>query len=430
MSIEERMTINERRKYLHKMRIRYWQANSKQEKTKLLNEMEAVTELHRKSLLRLINGDLARIPRRKQRGRTYGADVEKAVRVIAHSLDYPCAERLRPNLVWIAKQLAQHKEMTITPELLKQLDQISVSTLARMLKRTRQGIERIAYRRKPRAPTRHILKNIPMKRISWEMPTPGHFEVDLVHHNGESSCGQYVHTIQMLDVTTGWSECVAVLGRSYRVMLDGFEHMLARLPIQVLEIHPDNGSEFFNHHLLRFWKTKVQDMELSRSRPYQKNDNRFVEENNFSLVRAYVGYHRLDTIDQTKLLNQLYELLWWYHNFFQPVMRLRQKTVSHSSEQSRRVKRIYDEARTPFDRLCSSATISLKQQKQLETMRKKINPCQLRSTIEKLIDQLFALPSCRVGIVEDIHQTIGLWKSGQQAAHFPTISTITAINLS
>jgi hypothetical protein len=113
-------------------------------------------------------------------------------------------------------------------ELLNRLDQISVSTLARMPKRTCQGIERIAYCRKPRAPTRHVLKNIQMKRISWEMPTPGYFEVDLVHHNGESSCGQYVHTIQVLDVTTGWSECVAVLGRSHQVMLDGFEHMLAR----------------------------------------------------------------------------------------------------------------------------------------------------------------------------------------------------------
>jgi acyl-CoA reductase-like NAD-dependent aldehyde dehydrogenase len=92
MSPEERMTIDEQRKYLHKMRIRYWQARSRQERSQLLDEMQAVPELHRKSLIRLINGELARKPRRKQRGKTFGPEVKAAVEVIAQSLDYPCAE--------------------------------------------------------------------------------------------------------------------------------------------------------------------------------------------------------------------------------------------------------------------------------------------------------------------------------------------------
>jgi len=122
---------------------------------------------------------------------------------------------------------------------------------------------------------------------------PGHFEVDSVHcqscrrhgHCGPSASGEYVHTLQMVDVATGWSERVAVLGRSYQVMRAGFERCLERLPFPVLEIHPDNGSEFFprrgpmgNHHLVRFFRDTVQGVELSRSRPYQKNDNRNVEQ--------------------------------------------------------------------------------------------------------------------------------------------------------
>ncbi len=139
MSIEERMSVDERRKYLHKMRFRYWQAESKKEKGRLLDEMEAVTKLHRKSLVRLINGELAQKVRKKQRGRTYGVEVKDAIRVIAQSLDYPCAEWLSPNLVWMAKHLAKHQEMSISPGLLAKLGKISVSTVRRQARNGSSG---------------------------------------------------------------------------------------------------------------------------------------------------------------------------------------------------------------------------------------------------------------------------------------------------
>ena len=399
------MSINERRKYLHKMRLRYWKAKRKKEKGQLLDEMEAVTGLHRKSIIRLISGDLSRRPRKKERGRYYGPEVDDAVRVIARSLDYPCAERLKPNLVWMAEHLKKHNEMGIEAETLEKLDQVSISTLQRILKRIGRSSPRIAHRKAPRKVNRRKIKGIPMRRIAWDEPQPGHFEVDLVHHSGESTSGQYVHTIQMLDVATGWSECRAVLGRSYHVMQDGFTYMLARLPIKVLEIHPDNGNEFFNGHLLRFWQDKVQGIQITRSRPYQKNDNRFVEENNYSQVRAYTGYSRLDTVDQTLMLNQLLEKLWIYHNFFQPVMRLKEKTPL--PDQPFRFKRIYDAAKTPFDRLCAKGALTSRTKQQLQALREDINPCQLRDTIDKMIDQLLALPGAKDGVTEDVHLTIG-----------------------
>ena len=134
-----------------------------------------------------------------------------------------------------------------------------------------------------------------MRRIPWDESVPGHFETDTVHHCGISASGQYVHSFQMIDVATGWSECVGVLGRSYLVIQDGFQRIEKRLPFPILEIHPDNGQEFLNAHLLHFWKERAKPLDLSRSRPYHKHDNRFVEENNFSQVRAYLGYNRLDT---------------------------------------------------------------------------------------------------------------------------------------
>lgn len=293
MFTEEKMTITERRKYLRRMQVRYHKAD-RESRSQLLDEMIQVTELHRKSLIRLMQGDLSRQPRRKQRGRTYDSQVDDALQVIAESTDHLCAERLTPNLVWLAEQLAHHGEMEVAPVLLQQLGRISVSSVRRILKRLGRD-EPCLPRKGPQAANR-LARDIPTRRIPWQEQEPGHFEVDLVHHSGPSSSGDYIHTLQMVDVATGWSELAAVLGRSYLVVQDAFSRILARLPFPVREVHPDNGSEFLNYHLIQYWRERVQGVRLSRSRPYQKNDNRFVEQKNSSLVRAYLGYDRLDSV--------------------------------------------------------------------------------------------------------------------------------------
>lgn len=418
MSETEPMNVNERRKYLHKMRIRYWQVKGRREKSRLLEDAVVVTGMHRKSILRLLHGELARKPRHKQRGPTYSTEVIDAVRTIARSLDYPCAERLQPNLIWLVDQLVQHGELVISENVREKLAQVSISTVRRMVPPSVSKPERIAYRQRTQAAARHIPANIPMRRIPNQEPQPGHFEVDLVHHCGVSASGQYLHTLQLTDVTTGWCEPVATLGRSYLVMQDGFEHIQLRLPFPILELHPDNGAEFLNDLMINFWKKRVLPALLSRSRPYHKNDNRFVEENNSSLVRAYLGYQRLDTVAQTNLLNQLYDKLWLYHNFFQPVMRLTEKITNPSTG---RIKRIFSKPLPPFDRLCKAEVLSPEQEQTLRALRDNTNPCTLRYEILSILDQLFTLPNAPDGIPEDVHQTLGLWKSGQIiAAHFST----------
>lgn len=346
MSAEDYMTIDKRYKYLRRMQKRYKKAN-RQERQALLDEMKTVTELHRKSLIRLMRGPIKRRQRKKQRGRSHGFEVDDALRVIAESTDYLCAERLQPNLVWLAKHLAAHGELRVTPALLSQLAQISVSTVQRRLAHIRQDEPRLP-RKGPRE-TNRVRREIPMRRIPWNEEDPGHFEVDLVHHSGEAVAGHYIHTLQMVDVFSGWSERVAMLGRSYLVMADGFRRIASRSPLPIVEIHPDNGSEFLNDHLVRYWRTHFRNVTLTRSRPYCKNDNRFVEQKNQTLVRAYLGSARLDTVAQTVLLNQLYDQMWLYYNFFQPVMRLQAKT--YVSTGATRVRRKFDKAQTPYDRL-------------------------------------------------------------------------------
>ena len=403
MAAKDPMTIDERRKYLYGMQKRY-RESTRRERAQLLDEMEAVTRLHRKSLVRLIQGDLDRKGRRAQRGRSYSREVDQALQVIAESLDYLCAERLQPNLVWMASHLARHGELQVSPQTLQQLGKISVSSVRRSLQRLAQDQPRLPHRR-PR-PTNPATRGIPAMRIPWQEQEPGHFETDLVHHCGLSTSGQYIHTLQMIDVATGWSERVAVLGRSYLVIEDAFRRTLARLPFAILEIHPDNGGEFLNDHVLKFWKGQPQPPVLSRSRPWQKNDNRFVEQKNDTLVRAYVGYDRLDTVTQTKVLNQLYDRMWWYFNFFQPVMHLAEKTVLPAERGASRIRRRFDQARTPFDRLCASGKLPDERRNQLLTLRAEINPRQLREQIYALLSQLMALPCASAQANQDVYRTL------------------------
>ena len=383
------MTLDERRKYLLRMRLRYVQAN-RTERSRLLDEMEQVTELHRKSLLRLMKAEPVRQPRQQQRGRTYNHEVDDVIRVVAESLDYICAERLTPGLVPTTQLLVKHGELTVSEAVLAQLGQISISTVKRILTRLRQD-ERRLPRRKPQQ-TLRLLQDIPALRMPWDLQEPGHFEVDLVHHGGPSSTGEYLHTLQMIDVATGWSERVAVLGRSALVMEAAFRRILTRLPFPIIELHPDNGSEFLNYHLLNFFKEAVKGVRISRSRPWRKNDNCHVEQRNDSLVRAYLGYDRLDSVAQALAANQLYDQMWLYYNFFQPVLHISEKILVVADGQRPHVKRRYDTASTPFDRLGQAHGLPAERQQALEQLRQQTNPRRLHQQVHTLLDGVLALP--------------------------------------
>lgn len=419
MAETERMTLPERLKYLRLLQPAY-QLASRPERSRTLDEAERITRRHRKTLIRRLNGDLSRKRRTRQRGRSYGPEVESAVRLIARSLDFPCAERLQPALIPTAQSLLSHGELVASQKLMAQLERISVSTVARMVQRMRRDghLPRLA-RGRPSAPN-PLTRHIPAGRLPRNLPTPGHFEVDLVHHCGQAPSGQYLHTLQLIDVATGWSERVAILGRSYTVMQDAFTRLLARLPFPILELHPDNGAEFFNHFLLRFWKHAVPGLTLSRTRPFHKNDNPLVEEKNGSLVRGYIGFGRLDTVAQTVLLNQIYDQMWLLHNFFHPVMRLQHKRYRADGSPARS----YDHPRPAFDRLCASHVLDPARQAALADIRRTTNPLLLRNRVHTLIDRLSRSPNARPGKPQDVHRTLFSRRPQDASPPFPVTLSI------
>jgi hypothetical protein len=374
MPISDEMTIDERRKYVKLMASRYQKAK-RSERSQLLTEMEQVSKLHRKHLIRLLNGEsLERQNRQTPRSRTYGLEVEEVILRVWESLDYICAERLTPTLVKTATHLATFGVLVLTAEVESHLARISVATVERLLRKHRSRKARLPRPGPRRA--NQVTKGVPMKRIAWDIREPGHFEVDLVHHSGESSAGEYGHTLQLIDVATGWSERVMLWGRGYQAMREAFEQVSKRLPFAIKELHPDNGPEFFNWHLVRYWKEQVTGVQLSRSRPYHKNDNRNVEQKNDTLVRQYFGELRLETAEQIAAGNRLYERMWLYYNLFQPVMHLSEKTVEGD-----KVRRKWDQAQTPYQRLLATGVLSQEQQERLNELYEQTNPLLLRKEI-------------------------------------------------
>jgi len=386
MPSDEKMSVDERRKYLKLVAPRYVKAR-RAERSKLLTEMREVTGLHRKSLLRLMHmPSLERAPRRRRfRRRRYGVAVAEVVQVVWESLDYVCAERLTPALLPTARQLAQWEELVLTPEVEAALRTISRATVQRLLQHFQQDTPKLP-RRKPQPPNR-LLRDVPMERLWWATSTPGSFEADLVHHCGPVAAGDYIHSLQLVDIATGWSERVAVFGRSQAAMVEAFGRVRARLPFSINHLHPDNGSEFFNDHLIRYFGEEITGLRLSRSRPYRKNDNRFVEQKNATLVRAYTGYERLDSRRQCAALDNIYDLLWVYNNLFQPVLHLVGKEVVDG-----KLHRKWDQAQTPYQRLLSSGVLSPKQEVRLASLYTGNNPRQLRKAIYQAVEQLWEHP--------------------------------------
>jgi len=383
MPNDERMSVDERRKYLKLVAPRYRKAG-RTERSRLLNEMREVTRMHRKSLLRLLHlPSLERAHRRPRlKRRRYGAAVADVVRVVWESLDYVCAERLTPALLDTARQLARWENLLLTSEVEAALCTVSRATVQRFLQRFQQDTPKLP-RRKPQPPNR-LLREVPMGRLDWATDVPGSFEADLVHHCGAVAAGDYVHTLQLVDVATGWSERVAVLGRSQEAMVRGFRRVQERLPFPITHLHPDNGSEFFNDHLIRYFGEEVTGLRLSRSRPYRKNDNRFVEQKNGSLVRAYVGYDRLDNAVQSAALNALYEKLWVFYNLFQPVMHMVGKEVIGG-----KMHREWDRAKTPYQRLLVTRILSPEQEERLAGLYTGTNLRQLRKDIYEALGELW-----------------------------------------
>jgi hypothetical protein len=212
---------------------------------------------------------------------------------------------------------------------------------------------------------------------------PGSIQADLVLHCGDSLEGFYLTTLTAVDVASSWTERVAVWGKTQKVVTGGLHRVRMALPIPLREFHSDNGSEFLNDMLQPYCRR--EGIRTTRGRPYKKNDQAYVEQKNWTAVRAVVGYDRYSSRAALKCFEELYESDRLYRNFFQPVRKLLSK-----ERVGPKVRKRYDVAQTPYQRLLKSGVLDGQTRERLEKLYRVLDPVHLRKRIATAQDALYA----------------------------------------
>jgi hypothetical protein len=350
-----------------------------------LDEVVAVTGIHRKAAIRL----LRRSPRPRAtpgpggRPRAYGPEVMAAAELLWQASGRIGAHRLHPFVPELLDRLLRYGELTLTPAIDKLVRQASRPTLARLL-----GPARARYPRRGATITRPgtVLRHeIPVRTFTeWTDARPGFLEVDLVAHCGSSTEGFYLCTLCAVDITTAWVELEPVWGKGQIRVGGAVDHVRTRLPMPLVGLDSDNGSEFINRSLRDYCRRHA--ITFTRSRPWKKNDSAHVEQKNGAVVRQLIGYDRFASRAAYGALTRVYRLARLHVNFFQPVEKLVAKT-----RQGARSHRVYDRAQTPYQRLCAAGVLSPEARHELEALYQSLNPLQLRRHLERELERLWTL---------------------------------------
>jgi len=373
------MTHASIRELVESWRPRYLGA-SRKEKSRILDEFVALTGYHRKSAIRLLrHGYRPKHLDRRGRPRVYTPDVKAALLTVWEACGCICSKRLAPFLPEIVAVLKREGELTVRPETEKLLVRLSPATIDRLLNTHRPEPLRGRSTTKPGT----LLKGqIPVRTFAdWDDARPGFLEVDLVAHCGESTKGEYLHTLTAVDIDTRWCELSVLPNRGQQAVKEAVERMRGRLPFPLLGLDSDNDSAFLNGNLLRYCKDHK--ITFTRCRPYKKNDQAHVEQKNWSAVRKLVGYERYTSREAKEVLEAIYADWRLLLNFFQPVRKLVSKERVGS-----KVRKRYDQAQTPYQRVLVSPLVSEEDKAKLRELYRTLNPVELQRRIHRNLEQL------------------------------------------
>lgn len=380
-----------RKEMLPRLRQRYLKRGNKG-KSALIDEVCEQWDYSRKHAIKLLNaksgwgGD---IEKRKGRPALYGKEVEKVLWDLWKASEQPCGKRLAAMLgLWLPYYEKDHGDLK--SRIKEQVLRISPAQIDRLLR-----VRKIKAGVKGRCGTKPggLLKTqIPIRTNHWDVKRPGFLEADTVAHCGGSLEGDFIWSVTYTDIFSGWTTNRAVWNKGYTGIIEATRSVESLLPFELLGFDSDNGSEFLNHHLVRYFQERPKKVGFTRSRPYHKNDNAYVEQKNWTHVRQLFGYDRFGDIALLPLANEIYMEIWEpLNNFFKPCMKLLSKT-RHGAK----IKKLYDKPLTPCDRLLQSEHISEVTKAMLRAQRAAFNPLELsRRLEEKLCGLHYLLRSSR-----------------------------------
>ena len=359
---------------LRAVAARYAEAK-RTERQVILDQFVSVTGYHRKHAIRLLHTTASTAVRtRKSRLRLYDEAVREAFVVLWEASDRLCGKRLKPLVPILLNSLQRHGHLQLEAGIEKRVLEASAATIDRLLASTR-----IAVQGRRRAAAKPAIRSVvPVRTFSdWNNPSPGFMEVDLVAHCGGNMAGSFVHTLVLTDIASGWTECVALPYREATAVVSTLKMLLPLLPFRVLGFDTDNGSEFVNDAMVEF--CSGIGIEFTRSRPYRKNDQAWVEQKNGAVVRRLVGYRRLEGPQAAQGLNRLYAASRLFVNFFQPSFKLASKIRLGA-----RVRKQYHPPQTPCDRLLACNSILEPTKNSLRQALSVLDPLRLLDEIRKM----------------------------------------------
>lgn len=373
--------------YMKTVYARYIEAKGRRAKGTLLTEFCTTYGCTRTHAKRLLNAPPppAEKPKRKRRGSRYSSGrFTSLLEAVWKGSGHMCGPRLKKALTSWMPNIRKRFHLSASEERL--LLSVSAPTIDRHLKPFKDEMGRRFYGTTRRGA---LLKHhIPIKTDCWDVDRPGYTEVDLVSHSGDCAEGDFAHTLDQVDILTTWVELRCVPNKSQEAVRGAIEEMREELPFELLGIDSDNGSEFINDHLWRYCQTPPV-VQFTRGRPYKKDDNAHVEQKNWTHVRVPLGYGRYDTPEAVAAINDLYRHeLRWFRNLFQPSMKLVEKVRVGA-----RVRRRYDEPKTPLERVIESGHGIPKRVEELKRLRDSLDPFVLSDVIEQKLARIWAMRS-------------------------------------
>lgn len=397
--------------------MKYQRANQR-ERSRILSEYCQNTGQNRDYIIRKINSKTL-LKKTGRRGRKWNYDgyvIDALVKVWA-IFDYPCGDRLETILETEIERLRNLGELKISDQVAEQLKKISSATIDRRLAHQKEVLH--LKKKYLRRHCSSLYRAIPVRGNDWDRSLLGQIQIDLVEHCGQSASGEYICSLSIVDVASGWWEGGAVMGRGQSRTFEALIRARELMPIPWREIHPDNDTAFLNWHLYRY--SLQENLSFSRSRPYQKNDNCFVEQKNSTHVRSFLGNLRYDTEYELMIINEIYDTLRLYKNFFQPVMKLKEKV-----REKGRIHRKYDKPKTPYQRIIESGWVLEEKREELTQIYLSLNPAELKRYIDGLTTKLYEVyqeknKSQKVEIDKKLHPSIPTFNMmGGMKLHLPS----------
>ena len=336
---------------------------------------------------------------RRKRKKSYSQETEDALVKVWELFNRICSKRLVPFLSIFCQALQKHGHLNIADSVRDDLLRLSPATIDRCLAPLSNLEDQKKRRFRHRSPG--IRRQIPIRTFSeWGNALPGNCEIDLVAHCGTSMRGSFLYSFVLTDVATGWTESLPLLSRHQESLLAALLYVTPQFPFPLISLDSDNGKEFINGLLIKY--CRENSLGFTRSRPYRKNDQCFIEQKNGQVIRRNFGYDRLDGLDAFSSLNDLYKILRLYNNFFQPPLKLLYKTSNGV-----KIKRKYDLAQTPYQRVMSSISISNEIKERLRLQYDSLDPMLLLQKLQMAQDKLWFEPQIKqIPVVEKINNSL------------------------